>query len=128
MGYLDGDGGLHFVGRTEESIRVKGEFIPVDKLEACVRRHPDVMECAAVGVPSDIGEEDIKLFIKLQPDVGQDPETICRHCRGNLPDFMVPRYIAYVDEFPLASSALKIQKVKLKAEGVGGAWDRLSNS
>ena len=128
MGYLDGTGALHFVGRAEESIRVKGEFIPVDKLEACVRRHPDVMECAAVGVSSDIGEEDIKLFIKLQPGVDQDPEIICNHCRENLPRFMIPRYIDYVDEFPLASSALKIQKVKLKAAGVGDAWDRLNNS
>jgi carnitine-CoA ligase len=128
MGYLDEAGGLHFVGRTEESIRVKGEFIPVDKLEVCVRRHLDVAECAAVGVPSDIGEEDIKLYIKLQPGAGPDPEAICSHCREHLPRFMIPRYIAYVDAFPLASSALKIQKVKLKAEGVGDAWDRLGRT
>jgi crotonobetaine/carnitine-CoA ligase len=128
MGYLDAAGALNFVGRAEESIRVKGEFIPVDKLEACVRLHPDVAECAAVGVPSDIGEEDIKLFIKLQPEAEQDPEAVCNHCREHLPRFMIPRYISYVDEFPLASSALKIQKVKLKAEGVGAAWDRLKNS
>jgi len=126
MGYLDEKGGLHFVGRTEESIRVKGEFIPVDRLEACVRRHPSVAECAAVGVPSDIGEEDIKLYIKLQPGADPDPAAICSHCEDHLPRFMIPRYIAYVDAFPLASSALKIQKVKLKAEGVGDAWDRLA--
>ena len=128
MGYLDAAGALHFVGRTEESIRVKGEFIPVDKLEACVRRHPTVAECAAIGVPSDIGEEDIKLYIKLQPGAGRDPAAICNHCGEHLPRFMIPRYIAYVDSFPLASSAMKIQKVKLKAEGVGEAWDRLNET
>lgn len=128
MGYLDAGGGLHFVGRTEESIRVKGEFIPVDKLEACVRRYPTVAECAAVGVPSDLGEEEIKLYIKLQPGAGEDPQAICSHCTEHLPRFMIPRYIAYVEEFPLASSALKIQKVKLKAEGAGNAWDRLSKT
>ena len=100
----------------------------MDKLEACVRRHRAVAECAAVGVPSDIGEEDIKLFIKLQPGAEQDPEAVCNYCREHLPRFMIPRYISYVDEFPLASSALKIQKVKLKAEGVGAAWDRLNKS
>jgi crotonobetaine/carnitine-CoA ligase len=128
MGYLDAENDLHFVGRNEESIRVKGEFIPVDRLEACIRRHPAVAECAAVGIASDIGEEDIKLYIKLQPGEAPDPEALIDYCGEHLPRFMIPRYISYVDEFPLASSALKIQKVKLKAQGIGDAWDRLNRT
>lgn len=128
LGYMDQDGSLYFMGRVEESIRVKGEFIPVDKLENCVRQHPEVVECAAVGVPSDIGEQEINLYIKLQPGAPQFPEVIIDHCRQNLPRFMMPRYITYVDEFPLASSALKIQKVKLMERGVADSWDRLRQS
>lgn len=128
MGYLDEEGSLYFMGRIEESIRVKGEFIPVDKLEACVRQYPDVAECAAVGVPSDIGEEEVNLYIKLQAGARQDPEAIVAHCQENLPRFMVPRYLTFVEEFPLASSALKIQKVKLKERGVAAAWDRMKKS
>ncbi len=125
MGYMDEQGSLNFLGRIEEGIRVKGEFIPVDKLEACVRQHPQVVECAAVGVPSEIGEEDIKLYLKLQPGASPDPEQIVDHCERHLPRFMVPRYLEFVEEFPLATSAMKIQKVKLKERGIGNAWDRL---
>lgn len=124
MGFMDENGSLYFMGRAEESIRVKGEFIPVDKLESCVRQHPDVIECAAVGVPSDIGEEEISLFVKMQPGTKMKPEAIIEHCRENLPRYMIPRYINYIDEFPLASSALKIQKVKLKEKDTCNSWDR----
>jgi len=124
MGYMDQAGSLYFVGRVEESIRVKGEFIPVDRLESCIRSHPDVLECAAVGVPSDIGEEDLKLYIQLHQKASLRPEDIAKHCEENLPKFMVPRYIEFVDGFPMASSAMKIQKVKLKERGIGKAWDR----
>ena len=127
IGFMDEEGSLYFVGRTEESIRVKGEYIPVDKLENCIRHHPDVLECAAVGVPSDIGEEDINLTIKPKQGARQDPEKIIEHCRQNLPRFMIPRYITYIEDFPVASSALKIRKVKLKQRGVAGSWDRLKH-
>ena len=124
LGYMDQEGSLYFMGRVEESIRVKGEFIPVDKLENCVRQHPQVVECAAVGVPSDIGEQEINLYLKLADGAQESPEVIIEHCQQNLPRFMVPRYITYIDEFPLASSALKIQKVKLMERGLADAWDR----
>ncbi|MBL7211078.1 MAG: AMP-binding protein [Desulfobacteraceae bacterium] len=123
-GYMDENGSLYFVGRMEESIRVKGEFIPVDRLEGCIRAHPQVFECAAVGVPSDIGEEDVKLYIQLHQGPSLPPEGLIRYCEENLPKFMVPRYIEFVDGFPMASSAMKIQKVKLKERGIGNAWDR----
>ena len=128
LGYMDQDGSLYFMGRLEESIRVKGEFIPVDKLENCVRQHPQVVDCAAVGVPSDIGEQEINLYIKLESGAQPSPEVIIDHCQQHLPRFMVPRYITYIDEFPLASSALKIQKVKLMERGTADSWDRLQKS
>lgn len=126
MGFMDEKGSLCFIGRQEESIRVKGEFIPVDRLEAHIRSHPKVMECAAVGVPSDIGEEDIKVYVQLHPETPLDPEELIEYCQGALSTFMIPRYVEFVKDFPIVSSAIKIQKVKLKERGVGGAWDRLA--
>jgi crotonobetaine/carnitine-CoA ligase len=124
LGYMDKEGGLYYLRREEESIRVKGEFIPVDRLEAHVLSHPKVLECAAVGVPSDLGEEDIKLYVRLHLDASLTPEDLVAHCKGSLPAFMIPRYIEFVEDFPRASSAIKIQKVKLKELGIGNAWDR----
>lgn len=127
MGYMDEDGSLYFLGRREESIRVKGEFIPVDRLEAFMRSHPEILECAAVGVPSDIGEEDIKVYVQRRQGSPLLPEDVIAHCQRSLPEFMIPRYLEFVDDFPMASSAMKIQKVKLKERGIGGAWDRLAS-
>ncbi len=126
VGYLDEEGSLFFIGRREESMRVKGEFIPVEQLESCIRSIPHVLDCAAVGVPSDIGEEDIKVYVQLHPDASLTPEDLIAHCANSLPGFMIPRYIEFVEDFPRASSAMKIQKVKLKEFGIGKAWDRFA--
>jgi acyl-CoA synthetase (AMP-forming)/AMP-acid ligase II len=124
-GYIDKEGSLYFLGRTEESIRVKGDFIPVDKLEACIRSNPKIRECAAIGVPSDIGEEDIMVYIQLKENVSSTPEEIITYCEDRLPKFAVPRYIGFVEEFPTAA-LYKVQKAKLKERGIVGAWDRLA--
>jgi crotonobetaine/carnitine-CoA ligase len=124
LGYMDEDGSLYFLGRREESIRVKGEFIPVDRLESCIRSHPAVLDCAAVGVPSDIGEEEVKVYVQVGVTASLSPENLIEHCEKHLPRFMIPRYVEFVNEFPMASSAMKIQKVKLKERGIGEAWDR----
>jgi len=126
-GYMDERGNLFFMERLGESIRVKGDFVPVDRLEECVRAHPKVFQCAAVGVPSDLGEEDIKLYVQVHPGVKALPEEIVHHCRQHLAPFMVPRYLEFVEEFPLATGVMKIQKAKLKKKGIGNAWDRLKS-
>jgi acyl-CoA synthetase (AMP-forming)/AMP-acid ligase II len=127
MGYMDEEGSLYFVGRREESIRVKGEFIPVDRLEACIRSHAEVLECAAVGVPSDIGEEDAKVYVQCTKGSSLTEEGLIEHCQNSLPKFMIPRYVEFIEDFPIATSAMKIQKVKLKERGIGAAWDRMTS-
>jgi crotonobetaine/carnitine-CoA ligase len=78
-------------------------------------------------VPSDIGEEEIKVYVQRNEGSSVLPEDVIAHCRESLPKFMIPRYVEFVDDFPMASSAMKIQKVKLKERGIGGAWDRLAS-
>ncbi len=126
-GYMDEQGNLFFMERLGESIRVKGDFVPVDRLEECVLAHPKVFQCAAVGVPSELGEEDIKLYIKLHPGLHALPEEIIDHCQQYLAPFMIPRYMEFIEEFPLATGVMKIQKAKLKEKGIGHAWDRLQS-
>ncbi len=51
LGYLDAEGYLYFAGRYADWIRVDGENFPVGPIETMVARHPDVLACAAYGVP-----------------------------------------------------------------------------
>ena len=62
--------------------------------------HPDVKECAAVGVPSEFeGDDDIKLCVILREGAQMSPEALMVHLTKRLPHFMTPRYIGFVSEF-----------------------------
>ena len=89
--------------------------------------HPAVLEAAAVGVPSDLGEDDILLFVTVQPDSALDYAELLDFCSARMPYFCVPRYVEIVDELPKTIIG-RIRKDILRARGVGpGAWDRESH-
>lgn len=126
LGYRDEKGNYFYVGRKDESIRVKGEFVMVEYVESILRTHPSIAECALVGLPSEIGEQDIKAYIKLNDRASLRYEDVIFFCREKLPEFMVPRWLEFLDAFPMLSSAMKIDKRNLKNRGIHQAWDRNS--
>lgn len=111
LGYYDADGLLHYKGRKAERIRHRGENIAAPELEFVVLRHPDVIECAAYGVPSEFGEEDVKLDVLVKNDLGVD--ALRDWLTENLPKYMVPRYMENRESFPKTPSE-RIQKYLLK--------------
>lgn len=75
LGYLDAEGFLYFAGRNADWIRVDGENFPVGPIESIVSRHPDVMLCAAYGVPDPEAGDRVMMALVLQPGAVFDPET-----------------------------------------------------
>ncbi len=73
LGYLDAEGFLYFAGRTADWIRVDGENFPVGPIEAVVARHPDIMVCAAYGVPDPEAGDRVMLSVVLRPGAEFDP-------------------------------------------------------
>ena len=63
-------------------------------------QHADVEACAAIGVASDIGDEDIKVVVKPVGGKRLDPLELIRWCEGRLAYFQIPRYVELVDDFP----------------------------
>jgi crotonobetaine/carnitine-CoA ligase len=123
LGYLDDDGYLHWVDRRKDAIRRKGEMISSRDVEAAALSFPGVAEAAAIGVPGDLGEEEVKLFVRSEESATIRVEELLEHCRSTLPDFAVPRYYEVVEAFPEGSTH-KIDKKALRAAGVGeGTWD-----
>ena len=61
--YVDEDGYVYFVGREAHWIRRRGEN--VSAFELAFTEHPAITDCAVVGVPSDVGDEDIKAYIQI---------------------------------------------------------------
>ncbi len=123
LGFLDTDGYLHFVDRKKDSIRRRGENISSYEVERVVNDHPAVLECAAVAVPSDVGEDEVKIVIVVEPGTTLAPEALMAWCEPRLPYFMVPRYVEVVDALPKTPNE-KVQKYRLRESGVGRAWDR----
>jgi acyl-CoA synthetase (AMP-forming)/AMP-acid ligase II len=110
LGRFDEDGYLHFEGRKKELIRRAGEMISPVTVELCAMKHEAVADCAAVGVPDPILEEDIKLVVVARHEV--DPAEIRDFLAKSLPRHMVPRYYQFVPAIPKTPTQ-KVQRFKL---------------
>ncbi|MBN9886939.1 class I adenylate-forming enzyme family protein [Salipiger abyssi] len=117
------DGMLRFHGRLGDSVRCKGENVSAHEVESVANRHPEIEETAMVGVPAEIGEYDIQLFIRPTPGTTPDPEAISAWLSDRLAPYQQPRFIAFVDEFPKTPSQ-RIRKHLLPA--APDRWERSS--
>lgn len=120
--YMDEDAFLYFVERKKDIIRRRGENISPYDVESIVNKHPAVIESVAVGVPSAIGDEDIKLYIKLREGESLDFMEFLKWCEKELPYHMIPRYLEIIDEIPKTLTQ-RSKRYLLKAKGVGDAFD-----
>lgn len=119
----DADGNFYFVDRIKDAIRRRGENVSSFEVEIEIDAHPDVLESAAVAVPSTFGEDEIKAVVVPQPGRTLDPARLHAYLADRMPRFMVPRYIDIVESLPKTPTQ-KIRKVELRAAGVGPAtWD-----
>ena len=122
----DADGFFQFVDRIKDVIRRRGENISAWDVEHVVTSHPDVVAAAAIPVPSDLGDDDVMVFV-VSSNGFVDPIALLRHCEPQLAYFAVPRYVEFVDSLPLTENG-KIQKPALRARGISKAtWDRDTN-
>nr|WP_090342829.1 AMP-binding protein [Mycolicibacterium malmesburyense]CRL73439.1 acyl-CoA synthetase [Mycolicibacterium malmesburyense] len=127
LGFLDENQNLTFVDRAKDSLRRRGENISSVELEQAVMRHPAVAEAAAVGVPSELGEDDILVVVAVRPGATVDFSELLDFCAARMPYFCVPRYLEVLDEIP-KNIIGRIRKDLLRGRGLGpGAWDREAN-
>jgi crotonobetaine/carnitine-CoA ligase len=122
-GRADADGYLTFVDRMKQSIRRRGENISSWEIEKVVNAHPGVLESAAVGVPSELAEEEVKVCVVPRPGATLDPLDIVRWCETRMAYFMVPRFVEVRASLPKTATE-RVEKYRLKQEGRAGAWDR----
>ncbi len=124
LGRLDADQNLTYVDRVKDSLRRRGENVSSVEVETVVMRHPAVAEAAAVGVPSELGEDDILLFVTLRPGATLDCAELLDFCAARMPYFCVPRFVETVDELP-KNVIGRIRKDLLRIRGLNEAtWDR----
>jgi len=120
---VDADAVFRFRGRLKDFIRRRGENVSAFEVEREALTHPAVSEAAAVGVPSELGEEEVKLCVIPHEGATLAPTDLDRHLRPRLAAFMRPRYIEVRADFPRTPTQ-RVQKFRLREEGVTPAtWD-----
>lgn len=120
----DEAGHHYFVGRTRDIVRRRGENISSAEVEQGMESHPDVMEAAVFGVPSELTEEDVMACIVRRPGCGLTAQDLTAHAMTTLARFMVPRYIRFVDHMPRTPTD-KVEKFRLAQQGItADTWDR----
>jgi len=120
----DEDGYFYFVDRKKDAIRRRGENISSFEVEKVINTHPQVLECAAFAVPSELGEDEVKVNVVLKKNQSLRPEKLIEFCDERMARFAVPRYVEYVADLPKTPTN-RIEKYRLRELGITeNTWDR----
>jgi amino acid adenylation domain-containing protein len=109
----DEEGYLYFVGRKDDIIKSKGEKVSPKEVENILYEIEGVQDAAAIGVPDKIAGQVVKAFLMLRSGYCYSEREIQRYCMSKMENYMVPKYIEFVDSLPKTNTG-KIRKVNLK--------------
>ncbi|MDL2234553.1 AMP-binding protein [Christensenellaceae bacterium OttesenSCG-928-L17] len=114
---VDEDGYYRVEGRLKDMIIRGGENIYPRELEEYLYTHPAVSEAQVIGVPDETYGEEVLAYVILKDGHAATEDEIRTFMRTGLSYFKIPRYIRFIEEFPMTASG-KIQKFKLRELGV----------
>ncbi|WP_319549236.1 AMP-binding protein [Desulfogranum marinum] len=113
LGKMDKDGYVEITGRLKEMIIRGGENIYPREIEDYIFTHPKVAAIAVFGIPDDRYGEEIMAWVQPHADMTITDEEIRRFCHDKIAHYKIPRYIWFVEEFPMTVTG-KIQKFKMR--------------
>jgi len=116
------DGTLTFVARVKEVLRRRGENLSPAEVEEAIAAHPDVLECAVVGVPSELSEEEIKAYVVAVPGRELDFAALKAWTAERVSAFKVPRFWQALDALPRTPTA-RVAKHQLPSGHSDREWD-----
>lgn len=125
LGYTDEDGYFYFIDRKKDALRRRGENISSHEVESVLLAYPGVVAAAAIGTPSELGEDEVLAVVQLDLEHELDYAELFAHCDRSMPHFMVPRYFRVVDQLPATANG-KVRKHQLRDQGRADAWDALA--
>jgi crotonobetaine/carnitine-CoA ligase len=125
----DENGRYHFVDRIKDSMRRRGENISSMEVEAHVNEHDAVSETAAIAVPSEFGEDEVKICVVLHEDARVTHAQLHAFLAERMPAFMIPRYIEFVTDPERTEAMKRIKKDPLRASPLNDqTWDATAGS
>jgi fatty-acyl-CoA synthase len=113
LGTMDAEGYVRITGRLKEMIIRGGENIYPAEIEAYIFTHPKVAQVAVFGVPDERMGEEIMAWVQLHVGETMTEDELRAFCRDGMAHFKVPRYVRFVDEFPMTVTG-KLQKFRMQ--------------
>jgi len=114
---LDEDGFCNIVGRIKDMVIRGGENVYPREVEEFLFRHPKIETVQVVGVPDQKYGEELCAWVKLKPGASAEAGEIQNFCKGQIAHYKIPRYIKFVDNFPMTVTG-KVQKFLMREETV----------
>jgi fatty-acyl-CoA synthase len=117
LGVKDENGYYRITGRIKDMIIRGGENVYPREIEEFLYHMPEIKDVQVAGIPSKKYGEEVGAFIILKEGMSLAPEDVQEFCRGKISRHKIPKYVFFINQFPLTGSG-KIQKFKLKDVGV----------
>ncbi|MDR1967659.1 MAG: AMP-binding protein, partial [Burkholderiaceae bacterium] len=113
LGTMDDEGYVNIVGRSKDMVIRGGENVYPREIEEFLYRHPQVQDVQVVGVPDKKYGEELCAWIVVKPGQELTENDVRDYCKGQIAHYKVPRYIRFVDAFPMTITG-KIQKFRIR--------------
>jgi fatty-acyl-CoA synthase len=117
LAVMDDEGYVNIVGRIKDMVIRGGENIYPREIEEFLYSHPDVVDVQVIGVPDTKYGEELMAWVKLREGATLTEEDVREHCKGRIAHYKVPRYVKFVDAFPMTVTG-KIQKFKMRETAI----------
>jgi fatty-acyl-CoA synthase len=110
---IDAQGYCNIVGRLKDVVIRGGENIYPREIEEFIYTHPDIADVQVFGVPDRQYGEQLCAWIRLREGAMLTEQDVVEFCKGTIAHYKVPKYIRFVDEFPMTVTG-KIQKFVMR--------------
>ena len=114
---MDEDGYVNIVGRIKDMIIRGGENVYPREIEEFLYTHPSVVDAQVIGIPDEKYGEEIMAWVQLAEGEDLADDELKDFCRGKIAHFKVPRYIHFVNEFPMTVTG-KVRKIEMREKSI----------
>jgi fatty-acyl-CoA synthase len=114
---IDEQGYAKIVGRSKDMVIRGGENVYPREVEEFLYGHPAIADVQVIGVPDERYGEELMAWVVLRPGTTLDDATLREYCRGRIAHYKVPRYVRFVDGFPMTVTG-KVQKYKMREQAI----------
>ena len=113
LALMDGEGYVNIVGRIKDMVIRGGENIYPREIEEFLYSHPAIADVQVIGLPDERYGEEVCAWVVLRDGAELDEEGLKAFCRGEIARFKIPRYVRFVDAFPMTVTG-KVQKFRMR--------------